>query len=176
MMRWLAGIVVFLFCGTALAQTPPAAGTPEALSRVYGCANVADNQERLACYDSAVGRLAQEEREGRIVSVDREQVATIERESFGFSLPSLSGILPRVRDEQREEVDNIQMQVERVARDAYGRARFEMTNGQTWTQSEIRSPSNVRAGDTVTVRRAAMGSFMLVSSRGGPAHRVRREE
>ena len=36
--------------------------------------------------------------------------------------------------------------------------------------------ANVRAGTNVRVRRAMMGSFMLVSERGGAGYRVRREQ
>jgi hypothetical protein len=34
----------------------------------------------------------------------------------------------------------------------------------------------VHVGDIITIRRAALGSFMLISPRGGAGHRVRREE
>jgi hypothetical protein len=158
----------------ASAQTPPAATTPQALSDVYACAQISDSAQRLACYDNAVGRLQQAETRGQVVAVDREQARTIERESFGFHLPSLSRILPNLEGGDRE-IDNIQMTVVGIRERAHGVHAFVMDDGQVWTQLEAQSVRNVRVGDTVTLQRAALASFRLVGSRGGAGHRVRRE-
>jgi hypothetical protein len=175
-------ILTFLFVVSAFLVQPAAAqpaqttATPEALSAVYQCASVTGDAERLACFDSAVGRLRQAEQQGQVVAVDRQQVAELERDSFGFSLPSLSRFIPQLGGGERSEpIENLEMTVERIAMNSAGRARFVMSNGQTWTQTEPQRTRNVREGDTVTVRRAAMGSFMLSGTRGGAAHRVRRE-
>lgn len=178
-MRVLYVSVLFALAlsGAAFAQTS-AAQTPEALTNVYQCAGIENNEARLACYDNAVGRLRTAETEGRIVAVDRQQVETLQRESFGFRLPTLASMLPGFRDDEDadEEFTELQMQVTRIAQRAYGRSAFIMANGQIWVQTESQSARNVRVGDTVTIRRAAMGSFMLSPARSGAALRVRREE
>jgi hypothetical protein len=46
-------------------------------------------------------------------------------------------------------------------------------NGQVWEQSELNSRADVRVGDAVTVRRAALGSYLL-STREGIGTRVKR--
>lgn len=165
-----AAVVIALTTTSAIAQENQQA-QPQALTDVYACAATTDNTARLACYDAAVGRLRSAEQEGRVVAVDREQVANLERDAFGFSLPSISGLLRGERN--TEAVANIDMQVERIARLGDGRSRFIMTNGQTWAQIEPQSTSNVRPGDTITIRRAALGSFVLSPVRGA-LHRVRR--
>jgi hypothetical protein len=156
----------------AQAQTP--APTPQALTDVYSCAQIQDDAQRLQCYDGAVGRLRQAETQGQVVAVDRAQAQEIERDSFGFHLPSLSQLLPNLEGGD-EALDNVEMTVARVRVSALGYHTFEMENGQVWTQVEPESARNVRAGDAVTIRRAALGSFRLVSSRGGTGHRVRRQ-
>lgn len=156
----------------AIAQTESA--PPQVLAGVYACANLAGEAERLACYDEAVGRLQQAESQGRIVAVDRDQVATIERDSFGFRLPSIASILRRGQPEQ-DQIERVETQVVRVVTYINGRHSFVMANGQTWTQIEAQSASNVDEGDTIVIRRAALGSYML-SPQHGRAHRVRRAE
>jgi hypothetical protein len=156
----------------ASAQTP--APTPQALTDVYACGQIQDDAQRLQCYDNAVGRLRQAETQGQVVAVDRAQADEIERDSFGFHLPSLARLLPNLEGSDRE-IDNIQMTVASVRASPTGYHTFEMENGQIWTQVEPQRARNVRPGDTVTIERAALGSFRLISSRGGAGHRVRRQ-
>lgn len=170
--HWIFALSVMLAPAPAFAQSGP----PEALQQVYACATVSGETERLACYDQAVRTLQQAETQGRIVAVDREQVQEFERESFGFSLPSMSRIFNRSEAaNQTERIDRVEMQVQRIVRHADRRHSFIMTNGQTWTQIEPQSATNVDPGDTIAIRRASLGSFML-SPENGRAHRVRRSE
>ncbi|MBL8551951.1 MAG: hypothetical protein JNJ73_18325 [Hyphomonadaceae bacterium] len=174
--------------------------TPSALARVYACAETRDEGERLACYDAAVGRLRQAESGGDFVAVDRARVEEVERDSFGFNLPSLSRLVPRFNlgarsaarpetaasaiaapatagpDRDEDGLNRVQAVIERVSDRGNGRHAFILTNGQIWTQVEAQRTGNVQAGDSVTIRRASMGSFRLISDRGGAGHRVRREE
>lgn len=168
--------VALLFAQPAFAQTTAVTPPPEVLTRAYACIELQEDAARLACYDEAVGRLREAQSAGQVVAVDRAQAEAIERDSFGFPLPSLSRLMPRLgRDGEHEALADLQVQVERVADSFSGRHSFIMSNGQVWTQTDPQRTGNVRPGDTVTIRRGAMGSFMLVSSRGGAAHRVRRE-
>lgn len=162
-----------------LAVAPPVAAqeSPQSLQDVYACAQTTDDAARLACYDATVGRLHNAEQEGRVVAVDREQVATLERESFGFQFPSLGALLPRSDNSSASpntELVQVQARIARVVRRSDDRYWFEMENGQIWGQIEPQSAANIRAGDTVTIRRATLGSFFLSPARHGAAHRVRR--
>jgi hypothetical protein len=174
----MRALILFLWlaaAGAALAQEPQQA--PDVLSRVYACSAIGDDDERLACFDAAVGRLRQAERQGEFAAVDRARAQEVQRESFGFSLPSVSRLLPRPgRGGDEAPVDNVQMTVERVIARANGFHAFVMTNGQVWAQVQAERASNVRTGTNVTVRKAIAGSYMMSSERGGSAHRVRREQ
>lgn len=168
-MRLLALAILLLSAPLAAAQpaNPP---TPEALASAYRCTEIQEDASRLACYDQAIGRLRQAESQGQIVAIDRERAADLRRESFGFNLPNLARLIPG----GDSEVARIEMQVDRIDELAFGRHSFVMSNGQIWTQVEPRNVTNIRPGDTVTVRQAALGSFML-SARHGAGYRVRRQ-
>jgi hypothetical protein len=171
-MRTLLVLIAALMLGPpAWSQTPPS--TAPALNDLYACAGIADDAARLACYDAATGRLRQAESQGQVAVVDRERARQLERESFGFQLPSLSRLLGGGGGERA--IENIQANVSRVRELANGYHSFVLDNGQVWTQIEPQGVRNVRAGDSVRIERAAMGSFRLISSRGGAGHRVRRE-
>jgi len=172
----------FVAAPLALAQARELPSTPGQLAEVYRCAELAEDAGRLACYDAAIGRLKQAEQTGEFRAIDRAGVADVRREAFGFALPNLARILPfgRSGDEAdtaiQEAAERQTFEVARVIERAHGYHAFVMTNGQVWAQVEAESARPMRPGTSVTVRRASLGSYMMVSERGGGAQRVRREQ
>lgn len=175
-MRLVAVAIWILSAGLASAQTNPEQSSAPALQAVYACTQNEDDAARLACYDAAVGRLREQQRAGEVVAIDRTQATEMQREGFGFSLPSLATLMPRFGE--ASDIERLEVQIESVVPTGAGRHRFNLTNGQHWSQVEARSVRNVRPGDTVTIRRAALGSYMLLPSdeRGGASYRVHRDE
>lgn len=173
-------VLVSLFCAIACAAPASAQqgqNTPPVLDQVYACASIAEGEARLACYDAAVGRLREAQSSGNLVAVDREQAQEIERDAFGFSLPSLPRIFGRSRDEPAAEtVAEMRLEIASVVRRRNGPATFTMTNGQVWTQIDDEIARNAREGGAVTIRRATLGSFLMSVDAGGPAIRVRRSQ
>lgn len=163
-------------CATAYAQAPAPARSPEALERVYACAKLTGDAERLACFDAAVGRLQQAQTQGEITAIDKAQARAIERESFGFTLPSLNwpnlfgGASPTVAEAPTEAVTST---ITRVTGSGRG-ATFILENGQAWQSVDSDANRNARPGAPVSVRRAAFGSFLMSVETGGTALRVRR--
>src|SRR5262245_2582354 len=186
--------IAVLTAGAASAQQPPA--TPGVLDQVYACADITDETQRLACYDHAVGRLREAQTTGNLVAVDRAQAEDIDRDSFGFTLPSLGRLFgghggenasasggagatpptPAARPPAIARVDAMQLEIARVVMRRDGTASFTMTNGQVWSQIDDESPRNARAGGHVTIRRASLGSYLMSVEAGGPALRVRRTQ
>jgi len=155
----------------ALLGSPAAAQTgsnPSPLDPLYQCASIAAEAERLACYDHAVASLRSDAEQGRILAVDSAAVEEMQRESFGFDLP----VLARMFQGDADAITGVDAQIERVY-SLGGFGTFQLSNGQTWQQTERGRYNNVRAGDTVSVHQAAFGSYMLRAQRG-QGHRVRR--
>ena len=182
-MRSLVFVLCLLAAGPALAQgrpqpTLPSEG-PDILNGVYACRDIADDAARLACFDGAVGRLREAQTQGNFAAVDRAQVREVQREGFGFNIGGLTRLLPRFggdnSDGQSDELESVEVVVERVSERAAGYHAFVMTNGSVWVQVVAERARNVRPGQTVRIRRAAAGSYML-SPGAGSAHRVRREQ
>jgi hypothetical protein len=116
----------------------------------HPCAQVRDDTDRLACYDSAFGKPAKPapaaEQFGRPAKPAPAAAAA------PASVTAAVTALDRLRD---------------------GKFVVTLDNSQVWSQSEINSQALVAIGDTVTVRRAALGSYLLVT-KAGIATRVKR--
>ena len=158
------------------APKPPAslndrrAGALEALS---ACRTVSDPAARLACFDSAAGRLDEAEKTGEIVVVDRKQAGEVRRQAFGFALPSLALF---DKAEGTEKLDRVESVLKAARQGADGKWILQLENGAVWRQTDADGPARrPRPGMTVSVRSAAMGSF-LVSVDGQAGFRGRRDE
>lgn len=181
-----AAAIGLLMAGTvAVAQTAavPPAGTATGaspLDPLYACAQVTDPTERLACYDSAVAELRGREARQDVVAIDRQQVEQVQRESFGFNLPSLPNLFGRrandgVAAPPREEIESAQTMTVAQVRVVAGRTTLTMDTGQVWQfvdTSELTPPR--RPPFRVTIRRAALGSFIMSVEGSNRGYRVRR--
>jgi hypothetical protein len=169
-------ICVLYSSAPAAAQANNAANaeTPQALGDIYACASRQNDADRLACYDAAVAHLRHAEQSGDIVAIDRNRATALQRESFGFSLPNLARLLPRLTN-QNPALTRIDTQLSSITARANGYYVYRLANGQTWVDIEPASGLNPRPGDAVVVSQAAFGSYMMTSPRSG-SRRVRRED
>jgi hypothetical protein len=183
----LASLAFIAFAGPVAAQEQSTPSNPGVLDQVYGCRGIADEAQRLACYDGAVGRLQEAQNTGNLVAVDRGQAQEMDREAFGFQLPSLSRIFgggsggggntqSAATTPRFERIDNIQMEIASVTHRRNLPSTFRMTNGQVWVQIDDEVARNVRDGGSVTIERASLGSYLMRVEAGGPAIRVRRQQ
>jgi hypothetical protein len=170
--------------GLSAAMAAPAAKGETPLPRptdpIYQCAAITPDADRLACFDKAVADLQSAEASGQVRTVDMAAVEKIERDSFGFSLPSLNEIFRRqeapgkapVPDVEEVDVAISSITVNKVTR----KATIRLENGQVWEQvdSEELSRSKVRRGKQANIRKAVMGSFLMVIDGSGTGIRVRR--
>lgn len=147
---------------------------------IYACASIAENAARLACFDEAVGTLRTKEEAGLVQTIDVGQIETIEKEAFGFSMPSLPGLFSRSSSSEkkvgREEIDEITVAVKSARiQGVTGRAIVTLENDQTWEQIDTTRilATSLRKAKVVRVRKAAMGSFMMTLD-GGRSFRVKR--
>lgn len=72
-----------------------------------------------------------------------------------------------------KEISKISAAVSEVRRTPIGRLVFELSNGQTWVQTDSRK-LNVKQGDTVNIRAGLGGAFFLTKATGSRSLKVRR--
>ena len=155
------------------------ADSPAALQKVLDCRSIADGAARLACFDAGVARLDQARTNGDVAIVDREEVRRTRRGLFGFNLPNLAIFGGHNGNDPRKaamdgELKEISGRTRAVAQNGYSGLIITLEDGARWEQTDSvalgRSP---KPGDTVTIKRAAMGSFKM-NFAVGPSFRVRR--
>ena len=162
----------------AAAAAPAAAQEPEqarpaALTRLVECRAVQGEAERLACYDREVAAFEAAEQSRELVVMDRQQVRRTRRSLFGLVLPDLN----LFGDDNPEEdgVSELETTLRSASEDAYGKWILVLEDGARWRQIDSRTLAREpRGGQTIRIRRAAMGSY-LANIDGQVAIRIRRE-
>jgi hypothetical protein len=167
-----ASVVALLSSSAPLSATGAEAGHP--------CAAEVSDAARLACYDAAFGRpeAPAGTRGGSPVVAAAPAMAVTQpvpssapasaaaldanpAADFGLSQQAI-----RARDPEQAEKNDPEQITGTVAMVAY-RPRGEMVvtldNGQVWVQSQIDRKARLNDGDTVTIKKGALASYLLVT-------------
>lgn len=146
-----------------------AAVASEPQGQQHPCAAVRVASERLACYDQAFG-LPAEHLEPPVAAAAAAAAAKAGQD-FGFSEAEKRA---RTTDpDQTALVDRLEAVVAGIGRHGTGEMIVNLDNGQIWMQAESVTSARLRVGDQVTIRKASMGSYQLLTP-GRIAMRVRR--
>ncbi|MBK6672439.1 MAG: hypothetical protein IPG49_02805 [Proteobacteria bacterium] len=132
------------------------------------CFDIYDDPQRLACYDSLFGKPV------------RPGAAQLPAPAVVTADPTPPAAAPRVAAPPPAKApapapapaQPVTGRITAVSRLANDRFAITLDNGQVWTQLERDLSAEVRAGDTVQIRPAMLGSWML-ETRGGVKTRVR---
>jgi hypothetical protein len=142
-----------------------------AAEQSHPCSAIDDASQRLACYDAAFGRpaaattvsitpapaLAPAATATATATAAVDPVAQ-QRAEFG-----LSDAAKKARDPQQStQAESITDTLAELGQRPTGELVFNLQNGQVWLQIEADTRTRVKAGDTVTIRKGALGSFLLV--------------
>lgn len=154
-----AGIVAGAAAGTAVSEELPA--------RLGACAAIGDQELRLACYDALAEALpAPGDAAARSMPDSAEAAAASPSETFGMEGKAAQAAAVA-------SIPNITARVKTLRELPGGGLIVELDNGQVWERIGSGRPLLLKAGDQVTIQRAMMGSFRLVTE-ASRAARVRR--
>ena len=148
---------------TAAALAAPAAaqegGGSNAVDAITACRDVADAAARLACFDKAVATLAAARDKKEVVVLDRAEVQKTRRSLFGFTLPRIKLFGGGDDDDNAEDIKEINGSVAGVSAVAGDRWTVTLDDDTRWITTESARGFPPRAGETVRIRRAALGSY-----------------
>lgn len=153
----------------ALLGTPAALSAQEAdaatpaqadyIADLKTCRQVAEASDRLACFDRTVGAMVAATESGEVRIVDREAVRETRRSLFGFTMPK-GGVFGG--DEDADDASMLESTITDVRRLRGDTYVITISEGSKWQMSNVpmrlRPP---RAGDAVTLKRAALGSYFI---------------
>ena len=120
----------------------------------HPCATTSDPAQRLACYDAAFPP----------PPAVREAAATRAVKDFGLARPAAPLANPG-QPAREVDPDRVEGRVTEVVHGGGGRRAVVLDNGQRWSV-EAGSTGPIRAGDTVQLRKGALGAFLLRTEAG----------
>lgn len=152
-------VALFAAFLSALAGGSNVAAEPAA---THACASVVEAVQRLACYDRAFPPTEE----------TRAQMVSKARGEFGLDRDAgrKQAALAQTVVEPQDDIEGVLARL-----DYNGSPRtFTLDNGQVWVQTDGVGSGNVKVGETVRIRKAMLGSYMLVMP-SGMAVRVKRK-
>jgi len=157
-MQFGAGLISMALTA-AQTSAPVTAATP--LAQLDACRAIADSGQRLACFDGAAAALLTASESGELTVIDRPQLRQARRSLFGFSLPRL----PFLQGDRSADDDTgtLETTVQSVRSLGYGRVQVVVADGNAiWETTESYSTFEApKRGQTVTIKRGPLGSYML---------------
>lgn len=124
--------------------------------QLEACTSLSRDTERLLCYDKAVAQIR---------SGGTSAPAPTAENMFGANNALVDSKAPH-EDVKREELKQISGTVTSLHRGDDGMIRLTLDNGQVWRQQDAGVQLLVAEGDTVTIVRAAMGTFRITDKSG----------
>lgn len=153
------------------------------LDALKACTQISNESARLNCYDSAIAsidaglaaEITARKQEMLARQADEKRIADAKTaqnkiDSFGASnLP-----LERQPETRVEIPDILDAKIDVVSYDPYDKVVALLDNGQTWVQTESQTLPRIRPGDSVQIKRGALGSYRMVIVRMKRAFPVKR--
>jgi len=129
------------------------------------CAAIDAPDQRLACYDTLAGRPP--DRGAPALSAAASAPSTPGGHADSAPAQASPAQIPASTGEDPRNF-GLQAHVTQIIQSAtgFGRPILVLDNGQTWIFTEAPDDSRLGSGDEVTIKRAALGSFMLTT----PSH------
>ena len=168
---------VCLFCAGLVVTLRMAGADPASGGELARCAAVSSPSERLACYDKLAGRSPRESAAASASAPQRPSAAppsaTIGTSSTSAGAAAAATIAPTTASEAAgrfglppppptvPEPAKIEARVTRVNADRQGNATLILDNGQTWSVQA--ADQWLQSGDQITIRQAALGSYLLTT-------------
>lgn len=154
---------------------------------VAACAAEKDSLARLVCFDREVAKYTQSSASvapaptppvrvsppAATVAPTPPPVASQPGDDFG-----VAGQLARKRKAEKEEtgeaIKELHASVSKLTNKPYGEFVVTLDNGQVWQQNEAKSTFLIKEGETVIIRPAKFGSYMLTTGSGATTrvHRI----
>ncbi len=133
-------------------------------SDLDSCRSIASDSERLACYDTIADSAPAPV--GPPASISAESLFGRDAAQTSAILQQQAGVIPpQILDAEISSVDTR----------ADGKQLLGLQNGQRWEQIDGR-PLPLAPGDSIRIRKAAFGSWLLYRQSGGRSIRVRRTD
>ncbi len=152
---------VLWVCGIGL--TAQAFAADAAADAAAHCRTLSDGVARLSCYDRAFGVVVPAGTAAMAApAADKPVIAADTEAGFGLTAEQREQ-RSQGRSESRRELTEVSATVSDIKQLRGGRFTLTLDNGQVWQQRETDASMFIEVGDTVTIKKAVLGSYLLVT-------------
>ena len=133
----------------------------DVFQKVIDCRAIADNTQRLACFDAQVARLDEAATRKDVVVVDQAEVRRTRKGLFGFNIGDLGifgGKDPGPGGDE-EGFTQITSTIQSARQDASGKWILVIEGGAKWVQIDTTSIRTPKPGQAIKIRKASLGSY-----------------
>lgn len=140
---------------------PPAFAATADSDGLHQCAAIDAAQARLACYDKLAGRMPPPSGQEAAAPGRPAPVAPAAGVAAGDEGAAQFGLSPAQRKVVPSGPSAIQARIAGLSADRLGNAVVALDNGQTWHVSD--NDARLEVGQEVTIKRGALGSFLMTT-------------
>lgn len=170
MLKLTYAVVLAALCASPAFAADKEANRPKVYADIVACRALADSAARLICFDAAAKALEDATENRQVVMLDQDDVRKTKKSLFGFSLPKIP-FFGESDAEQEEEFKQVEGEFAGVQSIGAGKYQFTVKDAGVWQTTEA-TPLLLKDGKAFTIKRGALGSFMLVVN--GRGIRVKR--
>lgn len=163
-------VLVTALCASSAYAADKEINRPKLYTDIVSCRALADSAARLECFDTAAKALEDATDNRQIVILDQNDVRKTKKSLFGFSLPKIP-FFGESDAEQEEEFKQVEGELAGVQSIGAGKYQFIVKDAGVWQTTEA-TPLLLKDGKAFTIKRGALGSFLLVVN--GRGIRVKR--
>ena len=138
---------------------------PKVYTDIVACRSITDASARLQCFDNATQALETATENRQVVMLDQGEVQKTKKSLFGFALPNIP-FFGESAEDQANEFKEIEGELAGVQTLAYGKYQFTVQDAGTWQTTQATS-AFLKNGKKFRIKRAALGSYMLVIGNTG---------
>lgn len=132
------------------------------------CAAIADDGQRLACYDELARQSARQDPVAAQAPTGEPEPAPDPVAEFGRNAQ-----MQEIPAEPEPTLSALTANIVEIGKRARGERLFFLDNGQIWAETERKSGGNFRKGTSIEIRRGRFGGYRLFG-RGNRGYRVER--
>ena len=170
-----AAVLIAALAGSTLVAAPAKRPPPraDAFDALVRCRTIADDAERLRCFDEAAAEMERAAEARDLVVLDRKHMRETKRKLFGLDIPDLNPF--GGGDSEEDLIKSIESEVASAFQDGNGRWVVRLKDGGTWGQTDNNPIAlRPRPGQKVKIERGAMGSYRMQINKQ-PAVRAKRQ-
>ena len=157
-LTYVAVLALSVPAGAQERNRPAAPPSPQLFEALEACRAIADNGQRLACFDSTSANLSAAVDAKQIVVIEEQEVQKTKKSLFGFRLPDLS--IFGGKENNSEEDKTLTTTIKSLGRAEGGRWNIGIPEGAVWQTTEALT-FNPAIGDAVEIKAGVMGSYFV---------------